>query len=891
MTTHQNLELVLQAAESGALVLTSNTRAARSLRREFSDRQRIAGREVWKSPNILPWPAWLRRLWQEQIYSSSGTSAALLDKTQERIVWERIISTERAAHDVILLAEQCAKAWRLMHEFRVPRERTAFQRKKDTEAFYGWAETYTAKCLKNGWLDEARLPDTVHESAISECAGRKLALWGFDRFTPQQQNLIDALRAAGIVCDSFQPDGDAADAQRISLDDTHAELRTAAQWARRLLEESPETSIGIVVPNLDEIRGSVERVLLEVLHPDGLTIEGSERRRAFDISLGTPLSHTPVVGSALALLDLAAGPVSLEKASRLLRSTFIGSDEELGVRSLLDCWIRTKGLSELSIETLHEFASKKSDTPRFATSMRRLRDAVSKLPKRQMASRWSREVVALLSTAGWPGSRDESSTEHQAKQAFADLLAKFSKFDVVLDAMDLPTMVRRLSTLADETLHQAENLGSPIQIVGVLEAAGSRFEHLWVVGMHADAWPPAQNPSPFLPLELQRKLGVAGCSSDERLEYARQVTNRILRSSSRVIFSTPLRQGDTELSPSPLIAGYPTIDREELDIASYEVASEVLYDARHIETCEDAGGPGLTEPRSKGGTRIFQLQAACPFRAFTELRLGAKELEIPKPGIDRRLRGKLLHQAQYFLWQELNSQQELKAKSQVELEEIARRCVDRAVNESDAAALTGWERHVVELERQRLTQLVVELLKLEAQRQLAFRIAELEQKKDVQFGGVATDVKVDRVDVLDDGRFVLLDYKSGEPKVTSWEGERPDEPQLPVYATQLRDQLAAVAFVQVAKGEIEFKGYAKNDRLLPDMKGFDSLPPSKRPTPTWKDMLDGWQHTLERLGADYRSGRAVVDPKKKATCERCHLSMVCRIDDAPLAAEEDEADE
>lgn len=890
MTTRNNLERALDAAERGALVLTSNTRAARALKREFADRKRAAGFEVWESPDILPWSAWLKRLWQEQLFQAPGQFTALLDDAQERLVWERIIGRDRGGLSVASLAEEAARAWRLLHAFRVPRTRGEYARKKDTSAFFRWAETYSADCMKNGWLDEAQLTDVVRETAIRTCAGRNVVLWGFDRFTPQQQELVDALAASDVRCDSIETDAAVAEAQRISLDDSQAELRAAAQWAREILEQVPESRIGIVVPNLADLRGTVERTLLEILHPDALTIESSGRRRAFEISLGRSLSTAPVVGAALALLEIAAGTVSLEKASRLLRSGFIGAEDELGPRCLLDAEIRSKGVSEMSLDALRSFAAAKSGLPKFAGNLRRFRDAVGKFAKRQPPSRWSREIMGLLRAAGWPGSRSETSAEHQARQAFADLLGKFARFDLVLEPLDFATMFRRLRILADETLFQPENLGAPVQVVGILEAAGSRFDYLWVMGLHAEAWPPSPNPSPFLPLQSQRARRVTGSSSEERLEYATQVMNRILRSSPEVIFSSPLRQGDQELSASPLIEAYPVIQRESVVETESVIATERLFAARQAETSTDEIGPALTDAHSKGGTRIFLLQAACPFRAFTELRLNAKELEMPTPGIDRRLRGKLLHQSLNFIWAELQTQSELKGKSQAELEQLVRSSVERAVNESDAATYTGWERQVAEIERGRLAGLILELLKLETQRS-NFSIAELERKKEVAFGGVAMDVKVDRVDLLEDGSLVLLDYKSGEPKVKSWEGDRPDEPQLPIYATQLKDRLAAVAFVQVAKGEIKFKGYAKRDQLLPDTDAFATLSDSKRPSPTWDDMLAGWERVLKRLGSDYRDGRAAVDPKQKATCERCHLSMVCRIDEAPPAGEEDLIDE
>ena len=47
----------------------------------------------------------------------------------------------------------------------------------------------------------------------------------------------------------------------------------------------------------------------------------------------------------------------------------------------------------------------------------------------------------------------------------------------------------------------------------------------------------------------------------------------------------------------------------------------------------------------RGGVRPLTLQAECGFHAYGELRLGARELEEPAPGIDRRTRGQLLHKA------------------------------------------------------------------------------------------------------------------------------------------------------------------------------------------------------------------------------------------------------
>ncbi len=66
-----------------------------------------------------------------------------------------------------------------------------------------------------------------------------------------------------------------------NLLDSSAEIRSAAAWARTLLEADPTAQIGIVVaPDLTRLRPKVERILREVLVPGG---ESSERERAFHL--------------------------------------------------------------------------------------------------------------------------------------------------------------------------------------------------------------------------------------------------------------------------------------------------------------------------------------------------------------------------------------------------------------------------------------------------------------------------------------------------------------------------------------------------------------------------------------------------------------------------------
>ena len=211
--------------------------------------------------------------------------------------------------------------------------------------------------------------------------------------------------------------------------------------------------------------------------------------------------------------------------------------------------------------------------------------------------------------------------------------------------------------------------------------------------------------------------------------------------------------------------------------------------------------------------------------------------------------------------------------------------------EWNTALSAEWEQKVVEIERERLKNLILGLLEMETNRPMPFRVVEIEEKREVTLGGITVDVKVDRIDELDGGGLVLLDYKSGKPNVSQWESERPDDPQVPIYATELGSRLAAAAFVQINSEETAFKGYAKKPGLLPtSVTNFEWMTEKRKPAPSFDEMLANWRMTLQRLGEEFRAGRAAVDPKNgKKTCELCHLGMLCRVSEArPEVGEEDE---
>ena len=100
-------------------VVTPNRRLAHSLLLEFDDYQLARGLTSWEAADILPFDAFVQRLYEDALYSDIGVELPmLLTSAQEEQLWRQAV--EKAA----LLAPdeaaaRCSEAWRLMHAWRV----------------------------------------------------------------------------------------------------------------------------------------------------------------------------------------------------------------------------------------------------------------------------------------------------------------------------------------------------------------------------------------------------------------------------------------------------------------------------------------------------------------------------------------------------------------------------------------------------------------------------------------------------------------------------------------------------------------------------------------------------------------------------------------------------
>ena len=874
----QLFELLAQGLEGGISVVTPNQRLAQALVREFDAQQAALGRSSWESADILPYPAWVARCYQDALYSEIAAALPLLlAPSQEQALWEEAIEASAWGGGALLAlapaAAEARAAWGLAHLWRIDGAIGAnsggFPGNEDAEAFAQWADAYRRRSKRERHTDAARLPDVVapllQHRAIAK--PQRLVAYAFDILPPQTRDFFRACANAGTQICSCVPRRRQGSVVKLAYGSAREELDAAARWARARLEAGagPAIRIGIVVPDIERRRKEVARVLAHALAPAAILPGAGDAPVAFNISLGVPLTDYALAHAALGLIELAGRSVDFALASRLLRSPFVaGAEDEAMQRARLDAALRRHLPPRLTLaRLLGAIGDAGVPAPILAARLAAMFEyARDRLRGRKLAQDWAQDFAALLRSAGFPGTRALDSAEFQTQQKWNQALAEFARLGRVTPAMGFGDALARLRRLCAGLLFQPEGGQAPIQVLGVLESAGLEFDHLWVSGLTDDAWPLAARPNPFIAPALQRKAGIPEASAESALALDARITADWLTAADEIVVSHPLREQDRELAPSPLIAGLPP---GSIDLPVYPRYRELLFAARTLEPIPDGQGAALPAARVRGGARVLADQAACPFRAYARHRLGAEVLEAPVPGLDAAARGTLLHELMKGVWDALRTRAALDAALPGELGAIVGRAAAAAV--ARARREHALEDRFAELECARLARIAAEWLAVERER-ADFEVTATEDQRPLAAGGLEFSGRIDRVDRLAAGGHALIDYKSGRVTPKYWEGERPDDPQLPLYAVNAAEPISAVAFARLKTGGMRLMGYARDAQVMPKVKQYRD----------WDGLLDGWRKQLDALGREFAAGQARVDPKRLAqTCRYCDLAPLCRV--------------
>jgi probable DNA repair protein len=913
-------ESLFERLRAGNTVITGNSRLSRVLTDQYNQWRIDRGDSQWQSPEILSWNLWLDKLWETaSLNGVAGTDRAVPGSRQLISLWESILKNEPLAHDLLRpesLASQLQETRTLITKWQLSFKDPAWfgDENENHTAFYYWNKAFEKRCDTDNWISpedrSSLLCKAIENNLLSH--PEAIDLLGFDEFDPDQADLLSALIKNGNPVSHLTTSPRQNKVVVWQSKDSNNELQQMARWVRYWYDKEPESSIAIVVHGLQARRQEVERQLKEILTPG--YGNGDQPLKPWNISMGVPLARVPMIETAFDLLKLLDDRIDIQDIGRVLRSPWLrGAVAERNNRALLEKCLRDKYPRQLKLrEVRYRAAEIKThdrqhnelpedqhepqawNSPELSTILTKLTRFDGENKGLQPASAWAEAFDQLLASLGWPladepGNEtpagvqaEEHGQNWQALQNWRDGLRELASLDATTTKLGRKTAINQLKQICREKIFQPRTAAASIQVLGLYEVSGLRFDHLWVLGLQNDNWPPSAKPNPFIPGKLQRAAQIPNSSPQRELEVARTITKRLLETAPNCVFSYPGQIDGEDVLPSPLLSAATVKIEDDLPVWQEDDWRSTVAKADHPRL-DPLLMPGeLKHGTARGGSSILKHQALCPFRAFASNRLGADGLETPADGISPMLHGSLVHSVLEHFWIETRTQAALLALDEESLSKRVRKHVGFVTTEERGLKQRPAFRGV---EADRVYRHVMDYLALDKDRD-TFEVVGFEKEILPEIAGQTIRLIIDRIDRLPSGEEIIIDYKTGKEEPKKWFGDRPENPQLPLYAISAEKTPAAVVFGIIRDDGCLYKGVVQQGGLLPGLppKAFKSNQYLIDAGYEMPKTIETWRQVLHHLMVGFLAGKAAVDPKTdpktgQRTCDKsyCELQSLCRV--------------
>jgi ATP-dependent helicase/nuclease subunit B len=861
----------MAAVVAGHTVLAPNTELAAALFDAVERSHQDAGRDVWPTPRVRDFGSWLREQHAGR-QLTDATSARALSDIDERELWRAVIDSSGMGQDLLDpggAARAARRARRALHEYGIPLQALAdhASASEESRVFLEWNRQFEERCRQMDCISADELLGKTPPCAepitwIESPVWRPMARQWLQR---HGRMLAPPIQVSRTAC-------------RLSAASPAAELAAIADWALVNLRSTARFRAWVCVPDLNRRRADVVDAMDAALAPQRFSLAEGPGAAPYAVAGGTPLAEFAPVRAALEVLAASVGPVPFERFSALLRAPELqASTADAAGAALLDLQLRKQGPSEADLATWLATAERIAAAHRIGTvaALQRLHGSLRALDEvrgQHPISRWVPVWITAFELAPWALRHRWSSTEYQAAERFRELLGQLAASDSLFGTQARQSAQSILRRAAHDTAFQVQTGVPPIWVSGQLIDPWLNYDGLWVTGCNDEQWPPPVDPIPLLPVRLQREFGVIGAAAETQLQFALELHERWAARAAQCVFSYADPGDGRSAGASPLLPDGAATSSPVLPRPHWRS----LLDAQPLlERLTDELAPPFGRGERTRGVATLRAQSRCAFRGFAETRLRCERLERPVPGFNERERGELIHFALEHIWSSLRDSSALLSISPDAQRQLLDEGTARALAKVCRVRDPGPRWRI--RERERMGNVLHKWLETERQRQ-PFEVEHLEQGAQVaRHAGLEFNVRIDRVDRLGDGARVLIDYKTGMA-TADWRGDRPDNPQLPIYALLHPQALAAVAYGRVNAGECAFIAEAERPDIFKPrgqkspLEGQSSL----------AALIEVWSLRIEKLAADFAAGRAAVAPTLRA-CASCRLHGLCRV---PAALED-----
>jgi RecB family exonuclease len=625
------------------------------------------------------------------------------------------------------------------------------------------------------------------------------------------------------------------------------------------------------------------------------------RYEAFD---ALPLAAEPTAAALDLVLDAAASNFTRGTLVALLRSphfVFRHEDEEI-TREAVAALDRALGQARYlgGVDRLEALGAAVADTaaPAAHAALAAAR-ALAPLADRHAASAQIERLIAFQQAHLRPIEDDDpfASRERRARAAVADTLTALAAVQAAHDDAawtidELGIAVRRW--LGEQTFAVDPDVsGGGVNLVDDQAARYGDFDDVAIVGVVEADWPERPRRNIFYPPALLKALGWPP-EKDRRGADDARFLDLLAAASRRTLISTFTLDEDALVTRSMQLDEIPRARLSSMPGTQLDGARVFLDEALSLEPvaldaldgdarawaelratrspadAADFHGTVHDLPGRAWSVSAIETYLDCPFKFFAQHVLTLEEEPEDEEIMDPRRQGQFVHdvfEAFFRAWQAAGHRG-ITPRNLDAAREMFTAVVDRALEQLPEAeaglertrllgspAAAGLGEAVFRMEAERPTTVVERLLERRLDGDIL--VATAQGPRTIALRG-----KADRIDLLADGTFRLIDYKLG------WPPNRARALQLPIYSLSAQQQLAGRRGRDWALGEAVYLAFKGPRRVVPLFA---------TPADRAKVLADAQQRLADAVDAIER-GEFPPTPDDVWRCESCSFASVCRKD-------------
>ncbi|MCU1381507.1 MAG: double-strand break repair protein AddB [Acidobacteria bacterium] len=489
-----------------------------------------------------------------------------------------------------------------------------------------------------------------------------------------------------------------------------------------------------------------------------------------------------------------------------------------------------------------------------------------------------------------------ASRERRARAAILDMLPSLAAVHAAHDDPawtidDLSIAVRRW--IEDQTFVPEADERGGVHLLDDQAVRYAGFDDVAIVGVVDQDWPERPRRNIFYPPALLKSLGWPS-EKDRRAAGDARFLDLLTSASRRTTVSTFTLDEDAIVSRSMQLDEIPrarlsTVARERFEDARVFADEALSLDPIAFEPFEGdarrwaemrtrrspADSPGFHGTVSGIEARSWSVSAIetyldCPFKFFAQHVLKLEEEPEDQEVMDPRRQGQFVHQVfeRFFDAWQTAGRRTVTPENLDAAREMFTAVVDAALGQLPIAE-AGLERTRL-LGSSAAAGLGEAVLRMEAERPVAVVGRLLEEKLIADFVFATADGprtialrgKADRIDLLEDGTFRLIDYKLG------WPPQRGRALQLPIYSLCAEQKLAGYKGRNWRLGEAAYLAFKGPKRVVPLFAAAADR---------GKVLAEAQQRLADTVAAIER-GEFPPTPDDVWRCETCSFASVCRKD-------------